>query len=87
MVGRNPTENGHVGCAMKEPKANKTEAATIAFELNVASTKDRVTEVIDAISQIMEQSRLSVDGRDKRAVYAWFMERYRPGVLLGKKDI
>ena len=72
---------------MANNKKIKYDVAIVDFKLRVVSAKDHVTECIDAISQIMEQSSLSMDGKDKRAVYAWFVERYRPGILFGKDDI
>lgn len=40
------------------------------------------SEAVQAIEQLMDMVGLSADGKDKRAVYAWFMERYRPGVTI-----
>lgn len=41
---------------------------------------DPSVQCIHAIRQVMDtfNGKLSANGKDKRAVYAWFVERYNP---------
>lgn len=52
------------------------------------NSPDPSTRCIDALQKVMEfmsgPEGLSTDGKDRRAVYAWFVERYKPGVTILK---
>jgi hypothetical protein len=58
----------------------------VELKINSGGTIDRSAMAIDMISKLMDflQADLSKDGKDYRAVYSWFVERYRPGVILTK---
>jgi len=51
------------------------------IEIDLPSGLDTSVEVIAAIEQIMNKfnGKLSSNGRDRKAIYAWFVERYNPG--------
>jgi hypothetical protein len=58
------------------------------IELKVCASGDmessaRATHMLSKLMSFL-QADLSKDGKDYRAVYSWFVERYRPGVILTK---
>ena len=54
----------------------------------LAETNDPAIKCIHAIRQVMnhfsDSEGLSADGKDRRSVYVWFMERYKPGITMLK---
>lgn len=57
------------------------------IEVELIGSTDASVQYIHALRQVMDEfnGKLSANGEDRRAVYAWFTERYNPEVGVGIK--
>ncbi len=54
----------------------------IGIEVKVFTSQEMSIQCINALQQVMEHFKcdLSANGLDRRAVHAWFVERYKPNI-------
>jgi len=55
-----------------------------SIRVEIIDSADRSVQCIHALQQVMDHfvGKLSAAGKDRKAVYAWYVERHNPNINL-----